>query len=37
MSGGVRGLEDLDSDLVSILEFAGVDSLSSECSSTSTS
>ena len=34
---GVRGLEDLDSDLISILEFAGVDSLTIERFSTSTS
>ena len=36
-SGGVRGLGDLDNDLVSILEFTRIDSLSGECSSTSTS
>ena len=35
-SGGVRGLRDLNNDLVSILEFTGVDSLSDEHSSTST-
>ena len=36
-SGGVRGLEDLDNDHISILEFTWVYSLSSERSSTSTS
>ena len=36
-SGGVRGLRDIDDDLVSIQEFTGGDSLSGECSSISTS